>query len=79
MKFFIAKMVYKDGDLAYPWSLFAETFTEAVHRLETGSWADEFSEITVRELPMSETSFFGRDPNDKTDLIIEHQNIPWQP
>lgn len=79
MKFFVAKMTYLDGDLAYPWTVFAESFAEAVKRLETGSKADEFSEIVVKELQLSAAGFYGRDPSDPKDaaLALEHLDLPW--
>lgn len=79
MKLFVAKLKYKDGDRAYPWTLFAKDYAEAVHRLETGSRSDEFSEIIVREVsPVDAIAHYGRDPSKPDQRVVEHTDIVWQ-
>lgn len=77
MKLFVAKLKYKSGDRAHPWSLFAEDYTAAVHRLETGSRADEFSSIEVAEV--TDAAHFGRDLSKPDSAVLEHPDIEWRP
>ncbi|WP_426238151.1 hypothetical protein [Pararhizobium sp. DWP1-1-3] len=77
MKLFIAKLTYKNGDRAHPWSLFASTYADAVARLEQGSRSDEFSQIAVKERPITEASIYGRDPQNADGAILEHPEIVW--
>lgn len=76
MKLFIAKLKYKNGDRAHPWTLFARSYAEAVQRLETGSYEGEFSEIVVREA--DDATHFGRDASKPDHAIMEHPDIEWR-
>ncbi|RVK73175.1 hypothetical protein CN159_02155 [Sinorhizobium meliloti] len=76
MKLFVAKLKYKNGDRAHPWTLFAPSYAEAVRRLETGAYEDEFSEIAVKEV--DNASHFGRDASKPDNAILEHPEIEWR-
>ncbi len=77
MKFFVAKMTYKNGDRSHPWTLFAPSYADAVQRLETGSRADDFSAIAVAE--SFRADYFGRTLHEPNDSVVEHHDITWSP
>ena len=77
MRLFVAKLKYKNGDRAHPWTLFAPDYATAVARLETGSRADEFSSIEIGEA--TNAGHFGRDSALPDDVVAEHPDIEWRP
>lgn len=77
MKLFVAKLRYKDGDRAHPWTLFAEDYASAVKRLERPE-PDTFDEIVVQEVKASDAAHYNRDINAPDDAIIEHDKIEWR-
>jgi len=78
VKFFIAKLTFKNGDVSHPLSLFAENMRSALARLEEKVYADELTQIIVRERSLAEASVgYGR-TSQETD-IKEHHDIEWWP
>jgi hypothetical protein len=73
MKFFIAKLVHDDGDLAHPWSLFAEDIAAAAARFDlTG-----VKELVLRERPLDEAStFYGR--KKPGPAAMHHTELAWE-
>jgi hypothetical protein len=78
MNFYVARLLYKDGDWSNPCTVFANSYSEAVQRFETGD-AAEIAEIIIRERPLSEAKDVYRHdpPTSSESTIMEHSDIKW--
>ena len=75
MKFYVIRVQYADGDWSAPWSLFNTDYENALRRFKAEIGLDDVAEITMRQRPTSEASFYGR-----TDIgggAIQHHDISW--
>ena len=77
MKFFVARLTYRDGEHSPPWSLFAEDMSAAIVQMKVDPDSDVV-EITIRERPLTEVTFFRDDPVEKTG-VEQHPGMIWFP
>lgn len=77
MAFYVARLIYADGDWSEPWTTHASTLPEAIKKFdEAKSWIGA-SQSHVIERPETDASFYGHDTPETKDKTLRHPGVAW--
>jgi len=74
MKFFIARFHFADGDMSYPWTVWATNINAAFNRLTQVEPFSSSKEVIIRERTTTDSTFYG---HSEGQAALEHSNVEW--
>ncbi len=77
MRLFKLRVTYKDGEQSNPWTVFAESFSEAAGRVEQICGTDKTLSILTQEVPESEALWWGRNYKAPNGLVAQYEDVAW--
>lgn len=77
MRFFVIKLTLRNGSLLHPWTMFDESYQDAMSRFLASTTDDDVVEIEMKERPLTDAAAFGRNGDDPDTAIMQHPDYVW--